>query len=183
MTSQKRHGTDAVHREFFRDTTADVLCERLNKLERANHRWRSIGTIALVLGTAAFLVGTTGGQPKTVAAERFALYDQEGRVRAELGTWQPAGGGAALPRLALFDAGGTARAVVRLGPDGMPAVALADAAGTERLGMRLRAPGVPSISLSDQKGNARASFCMMPFSGNPRAGFFDTRGKAYWQAP
>ena len=94
--------------------------------------------------------------------------------------------GKATALLALFAAllcTGAVRAELKLCPDGTPSLNLTDPSGHERLDVRLLPTGLPSISFYDQRGSRRATFGMMPFSGNPRAGFFDSGGRAYWQAP
>ena len=160
-----------------------ALVLRLARLERQNRVVKAMASGAAGLVCATLLVGTARGTRPTLEAERFSLVGSDGRVCAAWETCAQAGTRTSQPRFAIFDAEGTARAALSLAPDGMPSFALSGPGGVDRLAIRLLPSGVPSISLYDGGGKTRATFSMMPISECPRAGFYDERGRAYWQAP
>lgn len=83
-----------------------------------------------------------------IEAERFALRDPRGRIRAELSV--EADGRAALDR------DERNRAVLSLLPDGSPGLALLDRDGKSSVGLLMRADGAKGLGFIDRDGKNRA---------------------------
>ena len=121
---------------------ASVL-ERLEKLERQNHRLKRAGLIVMVLAAATLLIGQAALKWK-VEAQSFVLKDENGKVRAELGM---AGHG---PLLALYDEDGARRAVLGIAERG-PGLFLLDSTQRRRAAFGVVDKG-PVLILFDEEG-------------------------------
>ena len=84
---------------------AQVVLERLARLERHNVRLRLAMSVAIGIIALGVLAGAAIPVPKTIEAQGFTLVDPTGRHRAELGLL-PEGGGV---RLSLLDEKGVSR--------------------------------------------------------------------------
>ena len=122
-----------------------ALERRLARLERRQRRWSACASAALVvLFFGAFAVR----RDEVVAASRFELVDEEGRVRAELAIDADGAAG-----LFLLDGEGGLRATVA--HDGAQSgLFLFDAAGTIRVGAAQYAHGGGGFALhgADSQG-------------------------------
>jgi hypothetical protein len=145
-----------------------TLARRVERLERAQRRWRRLA-MASALGLAA--VGVMGQKPapRIVEAERFILRDAAGRVRAELvvdGEQSVAlrfKDPDSMPRLSIGTENGSAVVVlneqggrVRAGlvtlPHGAPALTFYDNNGRNRAELALSREGTPALSINDRDG-------------------------------
>src|SRR5690349_5849957 len=78
-----------------------------------------------------------------VRAKRFELVDDEGLVRAVLGT-QPGNGA---PGFLISDASGRARLALHVSAEGAPAVDLLDAGGAPRVHVAVGPEGAPTVTV------------------------------------
>ena len=140
--------------------TAEVIVQRIERLERESRRWRAG---ALVLGLLLAAAGVMGQARtgRTVEATRFVLKDSANRVRAELVAqersvalrFKDEGG---IPRLTvgtedatavvvLNDRTGAVAANVAVLPHGAPGITLYDPAGKPRVEVSVARDGTPSL--------------------------------------
>src|SRR5688572_1121590 len=85
-----------------------------------------------------------------VRARRFELVDDNGAVRAVLGT--QVGNGA--PGFLVSDAAGRPRLALHVTPEDAPAIDVLDEKGTPRLHVGLDAAGSPAVTLFGPSANA-----------------------------
>lgn len=116
----------------MRQAELELMRAQVEQLERACHFWkRLVVLVALVLVGGTVLLGASDmRRPDVLEAEGFLVRDQNGKIRARLGTWeegQSAG-------LVLYDAAERPRTSlgVKLGPDGRSWLAVLDERGRER---------------------------------------------------
>lgn len=104
------------------EATLTDLTNRLDRLERANRRWKVVGSIvAATLATVTvlnlvLLVGTTRSLVRAITGTESAEQDaesEEAAVEEKI----------VAKRFILVDDDGTARAVLAIRPDGTPALA------------------------------------------------------------
>jgi hypothetical protein len=97
--------------------TLETLAQRLIALERQNRRLRGAFVGALVILAAIFAVAGTNAQvpATTVAADRLAMVDAEGRTRATIENSPTPQGN---PLLTFFDRSGKPRLRIGLGARG-----------------------------------------------------------------
>jgi hypothetical protein len=145
-----------------------TMALRLERLERAQRRWRRVAAGAVV-GLAAVALMGQKPLPRIVEAERFILRDAAGRVRAELAV--DAEQSVALrfrdpdnmPRvsigtengasvLVLNEQGGKVRAGLVTLPHGAPALTLYDPNGKNRAELALTREGSPALTILDRDG-------------------------------
>jgi hypothetical protein len=154
----------------------------------------------LLLQGAPAMAQAGGAVQEVVRAKEFALIDDEGRTRAQLGRNSNGCFGAWV-----FDAAGEGRLSLTVGPDGYPAMLLYDAAGKAqvRLGanpdgssylsvlhaagkaqarMAVLPDGTPYLALADAAGRIRADLSLLP-DGSPHFLLLDAAGKPTWAAP
>ncbi len=160
--------------------------ERLNRLERENHRMKQAGVVALAVIAAVVLMGqATGGKvAKVVEAEKFVLRDAEGKPRARLESL-PSGS----VRLALLDKNENIQSVLGVGV-GRPSLVLAgrnnktilttsflSISGKSRLTLAVLPSGEQSLVLTDNTGRTRAELAI-EVDGSSTFGLFDRTGTA-----
>ena len=64
----------------------EEIVRRLERLERGNRWWRTVGCVAVALFGVTILLGATRARvPDETRARRFVLVDATGRPRAVLG--------------------------------------------------------------------------------------------------
>jgi len=136
------------------EPTMDNMVQRLDRLERENHRLKRIGALVLVGIAAVVLMGQARPSKvaKVIEAEKFILRDEAGKVRAMLDA-------STSPRTSftLLDVNGVARAGLWLGPDGSPALILSGKEGEGRAELTVRSKGSllegPELQLSHGRGS------------------------------
>jgi hypothetical protein len=145
-----------------------ALLRRLDEVERDNRRLRRLGMYVLVvagalLGLAAAIVvvaarhGMPGFVPELTEARRFVVRDEEGRVRATLGSNKDG-----TAQLLLQDAGGRERLRVSVLTDGGAGVALVDSSGQSRMVLGLLPDQSASVVLADGGGKTRTVLGLSP---------------------
>ena len=118
-----------------------AVLERLDSLERQNRRLKRVGVLALAFVGALALMGQAS-RPKTLEAEQFVIRDHQGRVRAEMGMYEPEAGPRSLsPEVKLFDERGRSRVALAAYPLG------------------------PSLDFYDDKGNIRVELVHVDGTG------------------
>ena len=96
--------------------TDQTIVERLEALERQNHRMKQIVSIVLVIMASVLLMGQATGK-RTVAANEFTLLDSKGKLRAVWGIVENA------PQITFFnETNGRADVSLSLGEDGTPSL-------------------------------------------------------------
>lgn len=64
----------------------DALCQRLDRLERENRRWRVVGIASVAVLGLVVLVGAKESEvADEIRARKFAVVDKDGKARVELG--------------------------------------------------------------------------------------------------
>ncbi len=139
------------------EPTMEALVQRLNRMERENHRWKWLVAVTLaVLGVGVVLGQTTPRRVgKVLEAERFVLRDADGKNRAELGVMD----GASI--LFLNDKDGKPGVALSVLPDGPRMVTLLDKNGKTRSVLTARADGDSGLRLFDKNRMHRASLDVM----------------------
>jgi len=114
------------------DASQETVTQRLDRLEREVHRWKTLVSLSVALLSLGFLLGAVGdrgaGVSDEIRARRFLLVDTHGKVRAGLS----------------------------VGSDGSVALALADADEKTRAGLAVLVDGSPRLRFSDKQEKARA---------------------------
>jgi hypothetical protein len=134
-----------------------TVLQRLECLERANRRWRTIGTMLVAVALCSSLIAWMAQDPQPGAkkprleADCFALVDDQGKTRAEF-KLQADGS----PGLFLHNSEGKTRIKVAINKDQESLLILADHEGNTRLGMASDSSGVPHLILSDKFQKPRA---------------------------
>lgn len=145
-----------------------ALLRRLDEVERDNRRLRRLGmymlvTLGALLGLAAAIVvvaarhGMPGFVPELTETRRFVVRDDEGRVRATLGTNRE---GAA--QLLLQDGNGRERLRISVLADGGAGVAFVDSTGQSRMVLGLLPDQSASVVLADGGGKTRTVLGLSP---------------------
>jgi hypothetical protein len=158
----------------------EALSQRLERLERANWRWRRLAGTALAVLAIAVLLGATASKkaksPAEVRAQRLVLVDKADQTRAELRL-----GSDDQPALVLADTAGNHRLMLTLSKYGEPTLSFADAGGTRRLLLSLDLYGTV-LRLTDDAGNPRATL-VVPSAGEPELELLGKDDKVLWHAP
>jgi hypothetical protein len=89
----------------------DLLCHRMDQLQRENRSLKRIGLIVLVLIGAGFLMGQSGST-RTVEAESFVLKGSDGSIRAKMDTKDGS------TELLLYNASGQPRVTIKVDEGG-----------------------------------------------------------------
>ena len=157
--------------------TEPTLTQRVERLERANHRLK-LGMLAVVAGLAAVVcLAATKPAAKVMRAERFEVVDSTGRARAVFGERSNGELG-----LAVFGKDGGVRAMLAVIADGSTELALRDQRGRVRAALSVWPDGTPRLALFDSEGKSRGVLGVGP-GGNPALSLSDKRGKVLWNAP
>jgi hypothetical protein len=153
----------------------NVLIQRLGRLERAQHRWQVLGTLALmVLGLVGLTAATRGRDAQVteeIRAQAFVLVNQEGTVLARLGLLPQGGLG-----LGVYDRGRKSRLLLTAEADGSSALRLFGKNGKGSVLLAVGANGAPSLRLLDQRWRVRASLATWP-DGSPFLQLTDNEGQ------
>ena len=158
----------------------EALAQRLERLERANWRWRRLASAVLALLAIAVLLGATASKkaksPAEVRAQRLVLVDKADQTKAELRLVSDD-----QPALLLADTAGNHRLMLTLSTYGEPTLSFADAGGTRRLLLSLDLYGTV-LRLPDDAGNPRATL-VVPSAGEPELELLSKDDKVLWHAP
>ena len=110
----------------------DVICQRIERLERENRNLKRIGFTTLLFVFCVVLMGQAQQSRPVVQAQKIVVLDGQGRPRITLGTPSSSGAAFALksddPAIWISDEDGTDRMI--LTEDG---IQLADERGRPRL--------------------------------------------------
>jgi len=152
-----------------------TLARRIERLERAQLRWRRLA-VGAVLGLVAVALMGQKPAPRTVEAERFVLRDAAGRVRAELGVESEQSvalrfrDADTMPRLSI----GT--------ENGASVLVLNEQGGKVRAGLVTLSHGAPALTLYDPNGKNRAELALTR-EGAPALTILDRDGFLAWRTP
>ncbi len=129
------------------------IASRLERLERENRRWRTLGLTAAVCAACLPLLAWTQAavtskpsELEVARASKFVLVDGAGKARAELRL------DAGAPGLFLIDAAGKARVQLALIKDDAVLV-LADKAAKKRLGLAVDDTGAAHVVVPSGLGS------------------------------
>ena len=151
-----------------------MVVRRLEKVERQNRRLKVAGAAALILLSAASVMGQAMPDRQTIEARSLMLLGADGKARVRLEVTEEG------PSLSLLDAHQTQR--VELSAQGeKPRLRLYDAKGQNRLELVLTWRGDPAVSLSGADGKARA--ILIETDGEAGFSLLDASGKTRWMAP
>jgi len=189
-------------------TTPEMMIERIDRLERENHRLahrRSQSrrrVLALAASISTVVLVSTGLQkgPKTIEAERFILRDNDGRMRAE----QVIKEGSVSQTF--FDKSGKPRLLTGIDDNGTMGIYLFSEKDKLRLGLSLDADGeasllgygkdddkprftlsvqpngLPFLSLIDKNAKQRVGLGITP-ENSPQLSISDGNGNLLFFAP
>lgn len=119
------------------------VTERLERLERDNHRLKRTRDTILVGIAALFFMGHGASAAKPVVGDQLALQAPGGLIRGEMSI-----GGDGSVRFVLYDPSRTPRfEVLSTPPDGTPALTLYDKDWRRRASLRLDDDGTPHLEL------------------------------------
>jgi hypothetical protein len=151
------------------------LARRVERLERAQRRWRRLATGA-VLGLVAVALMGQKPAPRVVEAERFILRDAAGRARAELVV-----DGEQSVALRFKDADSMPR--LSLGTEnGAAVLVLNEQGGRVRAGLVTLSHGAPALTFYDSNGKNRAELALTR-EGAPALTITDRDGFLAWKTP
>ena len=160
-----------------------AVVERLEKVERQNHRLRLAGAVALLLIGAVVLVGATTPKNtdhstsdfkfKSVEVEKLVVRDKQGETRALLVVDKDG------PGLMLYDSQGETRTSLTVDEAG-PKLRLLDAKGRTRFGVGvLKDESIGAlIDAKDETGDTLGIA-----ENGPRLILCNENEKIIWQAP
>ncbi len=160
------------------------LKERLGELERRQRRWRWTGLIAaagvvmaLMFGSMSQPSGAQGDRARgdTVAAQRIAITDADGRQRMVLGLVDGVG-----PALVIYTNEGQAQMMLA-GQETGPAIYMYDTNLKLRTRLQLNEAIGPSLVFSDPAGRPRAILELI--QEKPGLSLLDAEGRAIWKTP
>jgi len=170
------------------EPTINNMLQRLDRLERENHRLKRIGALVVVVIAAVVLMGQARPSKvaKVIEAEKFVLRDTSGQVGAILFTLY--GGSPHLEfrdkkgnlritlgvmfdvaHLSLFSENGNSAITLRALPDGSPHLQIYDKDRITRAVLGSTSPRVMGI---ETKRRPESSLVL-----------FDKKGKVIWSAP
>jgi hypothetical protein len=160
--------------------TLDALSRRVERLERANLRWKRFASWSLAALGMVILLGATASKraksPAELRTQRLVLVDKAEKGRAELTLISETA-----PGLVLVDDAGKPRLILALSQYGDPTLSFADAGGTRRMGLSLDLYGTV-LRFADNAGNPRAAL-IVPSEGDPELELLSKDGKLLWRAP
>ena len=172
--------------------------DRLDRLERALHRQRTLNAVLCLLVASSVLIGAASSE-KEVTARRFVVQDDQGKTRATLSMGRAGGPSLTFydqtgriradlsvildhPQLALYRKDGNVAAQVAIGADDNPGVWLLDQAKKERLTLELRdQEGSPVLKLLGGDGDPRLVAAVV--RSQPMLVMLNAQGSSVWQAP
>jgi hypothetical protein len=144
---------------MMNQSTMEALVERLNHMERENHRWKWFVTVTLAVTAVGLVLGHTtpvrSEVGKVVEAQRFILRDADGNSRAELALVD------GISFLLLNDADGKPGVALSVHPDGPRRVSLLDKNGQARSVLTAQVDGDSGLRLFDKNRMHRASLNVM----------------------
>jgi hypothetical protein len=161
------------------ESTID-LARRVERLERANRRWRGGAILGLLLLASAGLLGqapVVPGAAKAVDAERFNLRDAAGHLRGSLGVTTDG-----TTSLVLYNTAGAHQVGLGVLPDGTASIFLGSPAGRTVTELTLYRDGTPSLVMRDRAGKTRMLLGAAA-DGQPFLYFLDPAGANTWKAP
>lgn len=148
---------------------SQTVLTRLEKLEAAIGRMKSIGIVMLALLGMVLLTGQTSQTRQVVEAERFVLVDADRHMRAELSMTESG------PRLRFLDSQGQPILVLGMGPS-MAGLGMFDASGKGRMLLGVATDGTPGLFLYSQETRLRAGLVAPP-DQSASFGLFDGSGR------
>lgn len=125
-----------------------AVSERLQRVERHNRslKWGMAVAVLLALASMVVSVGETSSRSHVIAAERFDLVNEDGRVLASLRMFDG-------PGLWLYDSEGRGRARLALAHTHEPFLVFFDADGSIRAALSTVPGGKPYLGLYDGNEN------------------------------
>jgi hypothetical protein len=160
------------------------LAERVDRLERANRRWRRGAASVAVLVVIGLLIGgdepkgsssvsgpQPGAVPKELAAERFALRDKDGKDRIVMVV-----NNSGVPVLGFLAPDGREQLDLFFDPTNGPVITMRDNKNTIRVTHKVDNNGLPWTILADAQGKNRAILVVRD-DGAPVLGLVDPLGK------
>lgn len=153
----------------------DAIVRRLERLERARHRWKVVATLATATLGMVLLIGA--GQngktsvPSELHAQAFVLVDRDGTPLARLG-WLPHGAWG----LGFYDQGKKSRIVLSVEGDGSSSLSLFGKDGKGSLLLSANGSGATSLRLVDTHWKTRTALATWP-DGSPFLQLTDRDGK------
>lgn len=152
-----------------------AILQRVERLERAQRRWRRLASGAAVGLLAVGLMGQKPA-PRTVEAERFVLRDAAGRARAELVV-----DGEQSVALRFKDADSMPRLSIGT-ENGAAVLVLNEQGGRVRAGLVTLSHGAPALTFYDNNGRNRAELALTR-EGAPALTITDRDGFLAWKTP
>ena len=150
---------------------APLLERRLATLERQNRLWRALA----LCGLGFLLLGGWTRQDEVLAAQRFELVDDEGRVRAEMGIDEDGSAG-----FFVRDPEGLVRASL-IQDASQAAMYLFDEDGTIRVGAAQYAHGGGGFALHGEDSAGGAVLYLKKSTGSLT--FYDAEGNVHARLP
>ena len=153
----------------------DAIVRRLERLERASHRWKVVATLAAATLGMVLLIGAGKNGKTSVPSEfharAFVLVDRDGTPLARLG-WLPHGAWG----LGFYDQGKKSRIVLSVEGDGSSSLSLFGKDGKGSLLLSANGSGATSLRLMDTHWKTRTALATWP-DGSPFLQLTDRDGK------
>jgi hypothetical protein len=177
------------------DHAMDSVMQRLARLERAQRRWKLVGSAALTVLGFVILLGAAKRQEVNIAdaiwARQFVLADGNGKVRGVLRESNEQGGA-----IHLMDQKGETRLLASVSETSGPTINLVNANETVTMGLgtdtiflgpkagfsvQIKEDGRAFLSLKNPPGKSGVNF----IAGDGRAtiSLRDEAGRIVWSAP
>jgi len=157
--------------------------QRLEKLERQNRWMRRIGTVAVAVAAAVFLIGQGKDKgPQDLVVRSLTVEDKDGETRATLATDDQIGG----VTLRLCGKDTWPSAFLAVLADGTAGLVLNDKNTKARVSLLLGGDGSPTLLLGDKNGQTRAALGATETetrTAESMLTMYDAKGNVIWQAP
>lgn len=135
------------------ESSTRTLKQEVAALRRRVRHLTCAGVLVGVAAVSVALLGAGPQDPVVITAREFQIVDDDGTVRAILGT-QPDG----CSGLYLYDKTSRSRVVLDTKPDGRSGLYLYDKNGTGRVGVDIHGDEVAGITLADDPSHPTALF-------------------------
>lgn len=132
------------------NNSTDDLAARLDRLERANRRWRVASlTLVAALGCLTLVAADNkDAKLRAIDASAIRIWDDSGHLRAVLSS-----SNSRSAALALISAQGKVCATLGCGKDGSPGLEMSSHNGKVRMRLEAREDGRPMLEFVDNAGH------------------------------
>jgi hypothetical protein len=136
-------------------STLEELAARIGQLERENRRWKQVAAMVLLGASIMLLTGQSFSRPALIEAEQLAIRDASGRVRVLI---RALGDGPAV--LTFRDELERDRVAIGVIDDGTPMLSFYDEHRRRRLALGVFPPAAVGMHLFGRDGTGRSALAI-----------------------